>query len=726
MVMRRTPKHLPGSVAGKDFVDTGDVSGLKVALITRVDEVNLRADLHVITGGGDRFEIDLTQAMFGPRSFWGGVPEVNSLVIVGYRRIHKQLYDAVILGYLPSGNRSGLRFDPFSTSDPSEISGDEAELYAQTFSPVQRYKRLNLRPGDVGGMSSSGSEFVLSKDARIVNRAGDLLELRDSDRTFISQTIHRVENDAGVRRISGPIRRGATFLPPDLLQPDGKTLRDSTTDYFGRDELQAAGPGVGSGSEAKFANTAGRLLDLFNDTAEFPPVTYSNGRRVHYPPTSPGVNIEDPDGSADAFVEDRFEMSHTSDLSQEVIEEIDGFTADRRSPYIERVLGTLVGNDLNSTRGQRQYGKLLKPRIFPDFRVSSPGRFSLEEVNRQPTAPDLEAVNSAGAFLFKVRPPRAVGENAFIAAVSKQGKLFLNIPGSTTEDYPSGSKRISAEVNMEGALKMYLGASNPDRISAHITLEGGLHLDIGRDALGNAITTRYHSATKTVYEGNPNEDDVSASIEVRGVKESNISGAERKVIEGSKQTIVSGMYQVQADRYNVNASSGLSINAGEWNQMVSGKSQLNYALQVLENITAGGKISTILAGGLVQNVVAGAVTYNVLAGAMSYNVPAGAFTVSVGTGAISLTTGAGAVSLSTGAGALSLSAAGGAIAITAGLAMNLVAGLALSLLAPQILLGGPGAVLGVVRGLRAMPPGSPTLDYITGLPLLGSALVGSL
>lgn len=726
MPMSRTPKHPSGTTPGKDFVDQHDIAGLKVGIVTRVDEVNLKADLKVITGGGDRFEIDLTQGMAGPRSFWGGVPEVGSLVIVGYRRIHKQLYDAVILGYIPTGNRSGLRFDPFSVSDPSEISADEVDLYTNTFGPVQRFKRLNLRPGDVGGMSASGSEFVMSKDVRMVNRAGDILELRDADRTFITQTIHRVESDAGLKRISGPIRRGAAYLPPDILGADGKTLKPMSAGYYGTDELQAAGPGVGAGTEAKFANTSGRLLDLFNDTSEFPPVTYSNGRRVHYPPTSPGVSIEETDSIADAYVEDRLEMSHTSDLSQEVIEEIDGFSTDRRPPYIERVLGTLVGNDMNSTRGQRQYAQLLKPRLFQDFLQRSIGKFTLEEVNRQPTSPDLESVTAAGAFLFRIRPPRSVGENAFVAAVSKQGKLFVNVPGSTQEDYTSGSKNISAEMNLAGALKMFIGASSPERISAHLTLEGGVHLDIGRDAAGNAITMRFHSATKVSYEGNPNEDDLAHSIEVNGTKQSSIKGAETKIIEGSKQTIVSGMYQQQADRLSLNATSGFSGNFGEVAQMVSGKSQYQYAMQVLENIALGGKISTILAGGLTQTVLAGAISYSALAGAISFNAPAGAFSVTVGAGAMSFTTGAGAVTLSTGAGAMSLSAGAGAMSITSGLAMNLTAGLTLSLLAPQILLGGPAAVLGVVRGVPSMPPGAPTLDYITGVPLLGSALVRSL
>ena len=299
----------------------------------------------------------------------------------------------------------------------------------------------------------------------------------------------------------------------------------------------------------------------------------------------------------------------------------------------------------------------------------------------------------------------------------------MNVPGSKVEDYPSGTKNVSAELNLEGALKAFIGYSNPDRISAHVTMAGGLHLDVGRDAAGNAITVRYRSGVKQIYDGgNPNEDDVATSQEITGVKETNITGKEVKTIEGSKKTIVSGMHSVQCDRYNVNAFGGYSGNYGELNVLVSGKSQLNYALAVLENIVAGGKIATILAGGFIQNVLAGAVSFTTAAGATTFNNPAGAFAVNVGTGALSLTTAAGAVTLSTGAGAMAIQAAG-AVAITAGATLNLTAAASVVATAPLIVLGGPTAVLGVVRGTPTLPPGTPSLDPITGTPLFGAATV---
>lgn len=718
--MKYAPKFNAGYIPFKDFSDTQDEYSLKVALVTRVDSINMKVDLRILTGGGDRFEVDFTSTVAGPRSFWGGVPEVNSLAVIGYRRIHKHLRDAVVLGFLSQGNRSGLRFDPFSNFDPDEAGEDLLDA-EDLLGPTIRMKRLLLNPGDVGGMSAAGSELILSKDVAITNRAGDSLELRDSDRTLVTQAVHSVASVSGVKTVSGPIRRSGHMLPLDVFGPDGRVLKTEADGYYGRDELQSIGPGGPSGP--KLADAAGKVLDMVNNFLDFPPVAYNSGKLTHYPPTSPGVVIEGVDTFADAFVEHRIELNHTTDMVPDILEEIDGFLSTPKTPYIEFSLGTLVGSDMSSTNGMRQYGKILKPRLFADFTSRKQGSFSLQEIDRQPTAPDLEAYTSAGAVYLRVRPPRASGNSAFVAAVSKQGKLFLNVPASTVDDYPSGAKRVSAEINLEGALKAFIGASAPDRISVNLTTEGGIHLDLGRDAKGNALTTTFRSGTKTIYEGNPNDDDVAQSVQVRGIKELAVTGAENKTIEGSKSTIVSGQYAIKADKLSQNAFMGFSGNYGEYNVMVSGKTQIHQAQAVIENVISGGRVLTVLAGGLTETVAAGAIAVTASAGAITHNAPSGAYTVTVGTGAISITTSSGAVALSTAAGAMSLAAGGGAISITAGLALNLTASTAIVATAPLVVLGGPTAVLGVVRGAPTLPPGVPSLDSLTGLPILGAATV---
>jgi hypothetical protein len=312
--------------------------------------------------------------------------------------------------------------------------------------------------------------------------------------------------------------------------------------------------------------------------------------------------------------------------------------------------------------------------------------------------------------------------SVFAVAVSKQGKLFANIPGSRVERYPLGTKNVSAEINMEGALKMRLGRSVPDNVSLHLTCEGGIIADIGSSTGGQAIKVRYHSSVVTEYQGVQDTNDVAVSENVTGNKEAFTSGDSVQNVGGGKQTTVNGAYGVQADRFALNATSGLSQNIGQMDFLCSGKSQYQYALAVLETIVLGGKISTILAGGLVENLAAGARAINVLGGAMATTVAAGAYAVTAGAGAISLTAGL-AIAQTAGVG-ITLTA-GAAIAMTAGLAINLTSPVAIILTSLQVLLGGPPAVFGVCRGLPMMPPGTPSLDWVTGLPLMGAALIRS-
>jgi hypothetical protein len=293
------------------------------------------------------------------------------------------------------------------------------------------------------------------------------------------------------------------------------------------------------------------------------------------------------------------------------------------------------------------------------------------------------------------------------------------------ERYPSGAKNVSAEVNTAGAIKMVLGASVPNNLSVHLVGTGGMVLQLGTDSEGNSLTILHSGAIKFKHlGGSANDDDVAISEEIDGNKESAINGALTETVDGTRTSTVSGQHQLKADRVTVQAFSGYTLNAGELNTLISGKSQYNYALAVLENIILGGKISTIFAGGLVENIIAGAVTKNVLAGAMATNVAAGAYAVTVGAGAISITTGAGAIALSTALGAIAITATT-AVAIT-GLAITITGASMVALTSPQVLLGAPFAPYGVARGLPMMPPSAPSLCWITGLPVMGSLMVRSL
>lgn len=725
------PPPMAGSISDKT-ADGGDPHGLKVARIVRVDEIHLKADIRLLTGGGDHYEVDLMQAMAGPRSFFGGIPEVGSLVVIGYRRKHKQVHQAVILGYLPQAQKAGLFFDPVSPVDPTDVDPEDASSIGGFFGPTIRYRRLKMRPGNVGALSSEGAEFVMSKDVRLYDRAGDFLELRDADRTLVMQSVHQLDSQSGVFRTSGPVRRSHLFLPNDIFQSDGVTLRSTDDRYFGGSELQSTGPDPNVGGPNRYANTSGKVLGLFNNqTDDFPPVTYSNGKSTFYPSTIVGTSFEDPTSGGLAYTEQRTELSHTTDVSQEVREEIDGFAMDRPRLFIEQVLGTLVGNDAFSSRGLRQYGRILKPSLFPDVFSTSrtKGKFELHEVPRSPVEPDIEVDTTAGAYLLRITPPsnQQDTDTQFAFAVSKQGKVFLNVPGSKVERYPSGSKNVSVESNFEGAIKAFIGAETVYGASLLIDLVGGIKGRIGHNANGKAIDVEYGSLVKQTFTGSPADDEgngIALDTTVQGNENKTVTGDTIINAYGAITHTSNGGYTVMADAVSLSGQGGYTGTFGGLSQTVTDRSTYNYALQVTKNVLAGGEINTILAGGLVDTVAAGARSYTTGAGATTFNNPAGAFAINVGAGAYSVAVGGGAITMTASA-AVSLTA-GAVMSLTASGPITLTSAALVAITAPLISLGGPLAVFGVCRGGPIQPPGSPSLDWITGLPLQGCATVLSM
>ena len=715
--------HRLGSIPGADFIDGGQPKGLRLGMILRVDEVTMKVDVKVMTGGGYRMELELTQGMCGPRSFWGGIPEVGSIVLIGYRSIHKDLGDAVIIGYIPVGNRLGYRFDPFSSTGP--VEPDDLAEVLKTYGSNKRIKRLRLQPGDVGGMSSSGAELVLNKSVSMVNRAGDLLELRDEERTIVSQALHRFDATSGVKHYNGPVRRQSFYLPSDVVVTDGSTKRvkSETEGYYGTDDLANLGPGLPAGAPTKFATSDGSLLPNFNDTTLYPPVVYSNGKTVFYPSTLADKGIEGnvDRGVGNPFVEVRTEVLHSTDLVQEVHGEIDGFTVNPRKTHVEQVLGTVVGNDPYSDAGIRQYGAPLRPQLWTSGRAQTEGKFTLQPCDRRNG--DSEVRTGAAAYLLRIfaLDPQN-DDNPFAVAVQKQGKLLVNIPRPATEFYSDAVQGISADLNVLGAIKMFVGRASPTNTSIFAKIEGGIKAEIGVNSdTGNSIDVIYNGPVRAQFVGPGDADGNGAVIDVSGNYQMTVSGDYISSTGGSINQTASGAFVSQADKIVQTAINGFTLNSAGYQKTVMGLSTLTYAMLKTEVIAAGGELKTIVAGPSVETLTAGAKTITVASGPIAITAGA-AITTSAGA-ALSMTAG-GAFTAS--AGASASITAGAAISMTAGVAMTMTAPAGIMLTSVNVQLGGPPGVLGVVRGAPALPPGAPSLDSLTGLPLLGGAAVRSI
>ena len=698
----------PGTIPLRDF--SHDRHDTFLGLIVRVDEVMMKCDVKSFNPPGYYYEVELTQAMAGHRSFWGGIPETNSLVVCGWRWTHKNTKNLVILGYHPVANRTGMRFDPFSATDPSQVFDDERSQHDKFFGKTFRTKRLMLRPGDVGGMSSSGSELVLSKDVRITNRAGDLLELRDAERSLVTQSIHRVHQDGAVHLTSGPIRRAATFLPTGLLG----SANSFDPQYAGLDDLQTMGP-----TNGRYVDSTGKAAGFLNNFASFPPTTLANHRQYHYVGTSQGVAWEDLEngGTVLAYTEHRKEFRHVTSGTQEVLGEIDGFDADRPQRYIEQVFGTIVGNDPNGMPGLLQYGKILKPSVFKTFQDNLAGSFELSEANRAIGGQD-ESDTLAGAYMFRLNPPSSPFTNApFVMAVQKQGKVLVSIPGSNQENQKT--KNISLEANLAGALKAYVGAANPDRVSIHLTTEGGVVLNIGSDQDGNCITTNYRGAVKSSYEFE-NPDGVSHSVAVRGNDEMSITGNQKIEVGATYSLNATGAIQLNGSNVTLNALNNYTVNAAAKNLTVSGKTQHQYAESVTEKIATGGFDRTVLLGDHKTTLGAGTHATSVLVGNTEFTNTLGDFKVDIGAGSFGVSIVAGNITMTTLVGNVAMT--GTSIGLTSTTTATITAAASIALTAPIVMIGIP-ATFGVVRGAPMMPPGSPSLDLILGIPLQGSTVI---
>jgi hypothetical protein len=280
------------------------------------------------------------------------------------------------------------------------------------------------------------------------------------------------------------------------------------------------------------------------------------------------------------------------------------------------------------------------------------------------------------------------------------------------------------EANLEGALKAFIGAETTRNASIILDLLGGVIANIGHLDNGKAMEVNFGSSVDATYSGTNDADNMALRVTANGNESKVVSGDSILNALGAIVQTSNGGYSVRADAINHSASNGLNANYGGMSVMSSAKSQFNYAQLVTETIASQGKISTITAGALVDNLLAGARTYNTLAGATLWNNPAGAYSITVGAGAYSVAVGAGAISMVAGA-AVSM-VAGAVMSFVAGAVISMVAPATISLLSAQILLGGPPAVNGVCRGAPMLPPGTPSLDWILGIPLQGCAVVRSI
>lgn len=582
-------------VKSKDLSTGPAAFGLDLARVVRVDYVRHEVALRLMSGERDTFEwtgIAIGAAAAGSRHFIGAMPEPGDMCVVGFFATETRV--PVVLTWLPMAVGSGNEWLPIQPFLPTE-----ADMNPKTLSHFEgiynraRHKMPSMRPGTISLASSQGADLTMDEGVLISNRRANEIYLRDQDQAIVFRSLQQFHATGGARVYAGMVQRDATFLPrrmfsdgtywdaPVQVGPDGSPLApselgdspnpaNSLTPHavFVRSDASLPFPdsGIVLQDNADPYSFLQRGLFIGSDGYAFDPASVTSDAeyagkpvfRVSIDPnpenTSLPTNglIGEETTESDTLTEYRIELDHTWDGRLPVTEQTDGFDADRlpsdsaqvsavanAGPFIQWVLGSVVGNDPYTIRGRDLYGLPLVPIIFDGDRVD----------------PRLESgigvpIDQHAATLFRLDPPIQDPSRAppTFVATTKDGSVrgFIGGPQdqNSLELALNGGMRVQSNGPMvfdaPNTVLNFRNADPSNNYAAVITSDTGAVL-----IRGNAPTTEGSFSARapstdlqenklpSVLVESPN-----GSVHVKSGRETKISGANAVQVADTNQFLV--------------------------------------------------------------------------------------------------------------------------------------------------------------------------------------------
>lgn len=463
--------------------------GLSICKVIRIDYTAHEVELHVLSGEDQLFQrtaIPITYPGAGPRSFLGHIPTVGSLCVCGSLATTPRI--PVVLGWLTGGTMAGLEWIPSQKFLPSEVDfNTKLQTEVEGLYNRVRHKLNHARPGMIMASSAMGSDIILDEGVFITNRRANEIRLRDQDQALVVRTLQQFHAMGGARIYGGMVQRDATLLPSTMISdgtqwdaPRQVDENGAPLPQFGlaNDPSRPEGvltpheiffrttPGLGAPDSrfsissnldpynflknGLFIGSDGTVLDA-NQTLSAAEYGGKSIYRVSLP--SPGVqnDVVERDETT-TLTEYRIELDHIWDGTLPVTEQTDGFDADRlpseagdsdnplsnSAPFIEWVMGSVVGNNAMSEAGRKLYGLPLTPVVF-DGIGTNPRLDSAIGLN----------LNEHAATLFRLTPPLNTNSSPTFTSFLKDGRFRASIAGSPTEN--------SAEIALAGGLKLRAG-----------------------------------------------------------------------------------------------------------------------------------------------------------------------------------------------------------------------------------------------------------------------------
>jgi hypothetical protein len=702
---------------------------IQIAEIIRVDPIEAKVDLQFMSKVGGRTSVNITWGSAGKRHMSGTMPVEGDLAIVGWMRFMRKGTYPIILGYIPNGWFSGLKFDPIRLLGGDRSGLDEGIAATMTYDQTLRHRFRQLYSGEHLTSSHEGAELFMDRGVHLMSRSLGEFMLRDTDETAILRTLNAFTSLASGRYKRGLVERSAMLFDHDVVVINGEgvvpeeynegeypgeypTAEGNVRVYRGRDELV----------NANLLDDTGQPFSLINKATVFPYQLLEDGRKYHIVTDHGGRADTTAPGEYTNFVEDRMEMPHKSDGVVEVSREVDGFDADQRRFYIERVYGTVVGNEASDPRERAQYGKVLRPVIFANTTDGVGSARARVEVCDPKHYDSL-----AAAYLYRMRPPAKAARGEFgsdlMLAHDKDGCFYANFPASSSNN-PMGPG-WSMLANLDGGLKATIGASASGD-SIDVQCVGSIKLRPGNNRQdGTGLGFDVASAFQIVARGR-DFNGISWFRRAVGDAVEQTEGNDSRIVSGSRLDRVDGAIRQECSRKSIHVSNGYSLKSGKGaDEVIIGLRKFvitpdldggGMAREILgqpgqvaddEVIAAGGKSLSILGGGYEMSIIGGDLKASVI-GKVAIDALGGNLEMS--SVASVIVRGTGGLDLQSTASA-SLTAQG---------PLTLQSSSSASLLAPQITLGNSpsgGCAIGTPG------PGGPHIDYITGVPIRGSLVV---
>lgn len=670
--------------------------GLGVAKVINIDYEDFFVTLRTLTGVDqihDRVPIPLTFPGAGKRHFFGALPEIGDYCIVGWMAAETTAPEGgnkipVILGWAIPGPWMGREWVTGSDFEIEEYDFDSPtdQEFVQGVHDRTRHKLRHMQPGNIVASSSQGSDLVLDEGVTLANRRGNEFRLRDQDQSAILRASQSFQALAGARTYTGMVQRDALFLnqmmvsdgyewdgplqsiqgrpldetelpvdvtaPKDFLTPARMLRKKSKTNLDGEGYLGRSVIPLGENIDPyTFLRHGGYITDAgFVVDGRWEADVEYGGKSIF---RVASLSSDNAAGIPDAatLTEHRIEVAHTSDGRLPVTEQTDLFDAERLPgtdpdtgegigtppnwPFMEFVMGSVVGNDAFTEEGRRQYGIPLVAEIF-DGEQGNP-RLGAATLVTEDTPLTPTPLGQQLASLFRMTPPIPGGAPATFWGVNKQGQLKASIGGDPKEN--------SVEAFLRGGLK--LGVAGEFILLLNGPLDLGtkgkegvkLESEEGPVTISGGGPPKNNEATISRMTGTGNGEGELPAVSIESRTNARMRAEKKIEIKGNNlqaeasNTLVNGLQNLE-----LKGGEGLSVSTKSYQKNINGRAQESWTgpknnlptngplhsrdytptfpTQVAEKVTfnSGHREETFVAGDHTTEILVGDLTHMLLAG----------------------------------------------------------------------------------------------------------------